>query len=170
MNEQKYIYIKCCCGMMKSSNFDGLSSIHSPQFSILNALFSILLPQISLIQPQVCTFDSSSSILSQKNRIFDSKSPQTSVISNKMSASATCTACSFFQVFDPCRVKANPAWQDLGTGVLCFYVNVKPQPKLLWVALSWVELGLGCDNIPNVCLSMFLLFVIFQWNILLTHW
>ena len=66
-----------------------------PQFSILNASFSILLPQISLIQPQFCIFGSSSSILSQKNGIFYSKSPQNSVISNKMSAS---TACSFFQV------------------------------------------------------------------------
>ena len=72
-----------------------------PQFLILNALFSIRLPQISLIQPQFCIFGSSSSILSQKNGIFDSKSPQNSVISNKMSASAACTACSFFQVCPP---------------------------------------------------------------------
>ena len=70
-----------------------------PQFSILNASFSILLPQISLIQPQFCIFGSSSSILSQKNGIFYSKSPQNSVISNKMSASAACTACNFFQVW-----------------------------------------------------------------------
>ena len=68
-----------------------------PQFLILNASFSILLPQISLIQPHFSIFNSSSSILSQKNGIFDSKSPQNSVISDKMSASAACTACSFFQ-------------------------------------------------------------------------
>ena len=69
-----------------------------PQFLILNASFSILLPQISLIQPHFSIFYSSFSILSQKNGIFDSKRPQNSVISDKMSASGACTACSFFQV------------------------------------------------------------------------
>ena len=61
MDKQKYICIKCRCGMIKSSNLDGLS---------------ILLPQISLIQPELSIFNSSSSILSQKNRIFDLKSLQ----------------------------------------------------------------------------------------------
>ena len=69
-----------------------------PQFLILNALFCIHLPQLSLIQPPFSIFNSSSSIISRKNGIFDSKSPQNSVISDKMSASAACTACSFFQV------------------------------------------------------------------------
>ena len=50
-------------------------TIH-PQFSILNASFSIPLPQIYLIKPQFSIFNSSSSIVSQKNGIFDSKSPQ----------------------------------------------------------------------------------------------
>ena len=69
-----------------------------PQFLILNASFSILLPQISLTQPQFSLLNSSSSILSEKYRIFDSKSPWNSVISDKMSASAATTATSFFQV------------------------------------------------------------------------
>ena len=81
---------------MKSSNFDGLSSVHSPQSSIF-----ILQPQISLIQPQSSIFISCPSILRKKNGTFDSKSPQNSVISNKMFASAACTACSFFQVCSP---------------------------------------------------------------------
>ena len=62
---------------------------------ILNPHLSILLPQISFIQPQFSIFKSSFSILSKK-KIFGSKSPQNSVISDKMSASA---ACSFFQVW-----------------------------------------------------------------------
>ena len=98
--------------MMKSSNFDGLSSIHSPPSSIFNSKCFILhAPSSNLLDPNLhlrlfflhppylldpsIIFNSSSSILSQKNGIFDSKSPQNSVISNKMSAS---TACSFFQV------------------------------------------------------------------------
>ena len=86
--------------MMKSSNLGGLSSIHSPLSSfILNASFSILVPQTSFIQPHFSIFISSSSILSQKNGILDSKSPQNCVISDNMSASAACTACSFFQVW-----------------------------------------------------------------------
>ena len=69
-------------------------AIH-PQFAILDVSFSIPLPQISLIKPQISIFNSSSSIVSQKNVIFDSKSPQNSGIFNKMSPS---TACSFIQV------------------------------------------------------------------------
>ena len=42
--------------------------------------------------------------LIQKYQIFDLKCPQNSVISNKMSARAACTACSFFQV---CAWKTN---------------------------------------------------------------
>ena len=62
-----------------------------PQFWMLYALFFIPLPQFSIV-------NSSSSILTQKNRIFDSKCPQNSMISDLMSTSADCTACSFFQV------------------------------------------------------------------------
>ena len=69
-----------------------------PQFWILNPPFSILLPKISFIQPQFSISNSSFFILSKKYGIFGSKSPQNSVISDKMSASAACTACSFFQV------------------------------------------------------------------------
>ena len=47
-------------------------------------------------QPQFFIFNSTPTILNQKYRIFDSKCPQNSVISDKMSASATC---SFFQVW-----------------------------------------------------------------------
>ena len=72
-------------------------SLH-PQFPILNAPISILLPYISYIHCQFSILNSSSYIQSQKNGIVDSKSPQNSVISDKMSASAACTACSFFQV------------------------------------------------------------------------
>ena len=73
-----------------------------PQFSILNVLFFILLPQISLIQPFFAIFNSSSSTPCQKNGILDSKSPQNSRISDKMSSSAAYTACSFFQVCLKC--------------------------------------------------------------------
>ena len=76
-----------------------------PQFWILNHPFSILLPQIFYIQPQFSIFNSSFSILSQRCEILcDWKSPQNSVISNEMSASAACTACSFFQV---CWIRNN---------------------------------------------------------------
>ena len=63
-----------------------------PQFFILNASFSILCPQIFLIQPHFSIFNSFSSIIIQKNGIFYSKSPQNSMISDKMFASVTCTA------------------------------------------------------------------------------
>ena len=69
-----------------------------PQFSMLNPQFTILLPKIPFIQPQLSIVNSSSPILTQKYRIFGSKCPQNSVISDKMSASAACTTCSFFQV------------------------------------------------------------------------
>ena len=71
----------------------------NPQFWLLNPPFSILLPQISFIQPQFSTFNSSFPILSKKYGIVGSKSPQNSVISDKMSASGACTACSFFRVW-----------------------------------------------------------------------
>ena len=80
--------------------FPQFISFHS-QFSILNAPFSILLPQISYIHPQFSIFNTSSYIQDQKNGIFDSKSPQNSVILDKMSTSPACTACSFFQVCCP---------------------------------------------------------------------
>ena len=71
-----------------------------PNPSIFNfQLKDLHLTKISFIQPQISIFNSSSSILNQKNGIFDSKSPQNSIISDKMSASAACTACSFFQVW-----------------------------------------------------------------------
>ena len=89
MDEEKYMY-----QMLVHDEILKSITMHS-QFSILNASFSILLPQISLLQPQFSIFNSSSSILSQNIGIFDSKSPQNSVISDKMSASA---ACSFFQI------------------------------------------------------------------------
>ena len=39
--------IKCWCGVMKSSNLDGLFSIHSPPSSILNSKCFILTPPTS---------------------------------------------------------------------------------------------------------------------------
>ena len=86
-----------------------------PQFLILNALFCIHLPQISLIQLPFSIFNSSSSILSRKNGIFDSKSPQNSVIFYNMSASAACTACSFFQLWHT-LVPLNPIGPTLVGG------------------------------------------------------
>ena len=66
-----------------------------PKFWILNTPLSILLPHISFIQPQFSIVTFSSTILTQKYRIFDSKCPQNSGISDNISASA---AWSFFQV------------------------------------------------------------------------
>ena len=92
--------IKCWCDVIKLSNLEFLQSIAlHPQFWIINPPFSILLHQISFIQLQFSIFNTCFSILSKKYGIFASKSPQNSVISDKMSASATCTACSFFQVW-----------------------------------------------------------------------
>ena len=54
-----------------------------PQFWLLNPPFSILLPQIFFIKLQFSIVNSSSSILTQKYKIFDSKCPQNSVISDK---------------------------------------------------------------------------------------
>ena len=83
-----------------TSNLDSRSSIHSPSSSISISKCFILQPRTSnlLHQLHFSIFNSFSSILSQKNRIFDSKSPQNSVISEKMTAREACTACSFFQV------------------------------------------------------------------------
>ena len=67
------------------------------QFWIRNPQISSLQPQISFNKPQFLIFKPSSSILSQKWGIFDSKCPQNSGISNKMSAIAACTAYSFFR-------------------------------------------------------------------------
>ena len=95
--QNRNVCIKCWCGMIKPSNLECLSSIHSPQSSISNSKSSILHPPTSnlFIQPHFSIFKSSFSILSQMYRIFGSKCPQNSVISDKMSVS---TACSFFQV------------------------------------------------------------------------
>ena len=116
---------------MESSNIDCLSSINSHLTSILNLnpLFSILLSQISLFQPQFSFFNSSSSILSQKYGIFDSKCPQNSVISDKMSTSATCTACSFF----PVRVRPGPTSRFFSSVFLLFfipYTNIQEHQRL----------------------------------------
>ena len=97
----------------KSSIFDGLSSIHSPPSSIFNSIWFFLHPPSSnlLDPPHFSIFNSSSSILRQKNGIFDSKSPQNNVTSDKVSASA---ACNFFQV---CHMG------DMGEGELkCHHV------------------------------------------------
>ena len=72
-------------------------TLHS-QFLTQNPHFSIILPKIHFIQPQFSISNSSFFILSKKHGIFGSKSPQNRVSSDKMSASAACTACSFFQV------------------------------------------------------------------------
>ena len=109
MDEQKYMYWMLVVGVACWNPQILIAYPHSialhPQFLILNASFSILLPQISLIQPRFSIFNSSSSLLSQKNGIFDSKSPQISLISDKMSASAAFTTCSFFQV---CQIHCLP--------------------------------------------------------------
>ena len=89
--EQKYMY------PMLSAYPQSIAL--NPQFWILNPQISVLLPQISFIQPRFPIFNSSFSILSKKYGIFGSKSPQNSVIFDKMSASAACTTCSFFQVW-----------------------------------------------------------------------
>ena len=88
---------------MKSSNLDGLSSIHSSPSSIFNSKCLVLFP------PTLNLFDPASFLHLQlfflhpqlKEQIFDSKSPQNSVILDKMSTSPACTACSFFQVCCP---------------------------------------------------------------------
>ena len=71
----------------------------NPHFSFLNPPFSILLPQIFFIQPQFSLFNSSSSSTLKSTGYLAQKSPQNSMISNKMFASATCSACSFFQIW-----------------------------------------------------------------------
>ena len=95
--------IDCWCGLGKSSNLDYPSSMQRPPLSIWNSKSSILhpLPQISFLQPQFSILNSSSFILRQKYGIFDWKYPQNSGNSNKMSASAACTACCIFQVCCP---------------------------------------------------------------------
>ena len=72
-----------------------------PQSIALHPPFSILLPQIFFIQPQFSIFNSSFAILSIEYGIFGSKSPQNSMISDKMSGSTAYIACSFFQVCAP---------------------------------------------------------------------
>ena len=95
-----------------------------PQFWILNTPFSIFPPQKSFIQPQLSILNSPFSILSKKYGIFGSKSPQNSVISDKMFASA---ACSFSQVW---------------IGGVCLLDN---KADHLSLSLTWAELG----NIGN---------------------
>ena len=69
------------------------STAHQPQFWILNHHFSILkLPLFNLNSP-------STTLSSVKSWIFYSKCPQNTRICDKMSSSATCTACFFFQVW-----------------------------------------------------------------------
>ena len=92
-----------------------------PQFWILNAPFFIHLPQISFIQPQFSIVTFSTSILTRKCRIFDTRCPQNSMSFNKMFASAACTTCSFFQVY--------------GGGDICFRAQLKEQ-YLLKIMLS----------------------------------
>ena len=98
----KYIFIKCGCSMVNSSNFLFVypqSTTSQPHFLILNSQFTLIQSQFSLIHPQFSIFNSSSSISGRKYIIFDAKCPQNSAIFNKMAASAACTACSFFQVW-----------------------------------------------------------------------
>ena len=96
-DEWKYVYQNVGVAQLNPqilSPYPQSIALH-PQFCLLNPPFSILLTQIFFIQPQFSIFNSSFAILSIEYGIFDSKSPQNSVISDKMSASA---ACSFFQV------------------------------------------------------------------------
>ena len=65
---------------------------------ILNPPFSILLPQIFFIKSKFSIVNPFYSILTQNYMIVDSKCPQNSVISAKMSESAAFTICIFFQV------------------------------------------------------------------------
>ena len=79
--------IKCWCSIMESSNLDFPSSIQSFPSSILDSKSSNLhlSTQISFIKPQFSIFNSSFSILCQKYSLFDSKCPQNSIISDKIS-------------------------------------------------------------------------------------
>ena len=126
-----------------------------PQFLILNASFSILLPQISLIQPHFSIFNSAPSILSQKNGIFTSKSPQNTVISDKMSASAACTACSFFQVCQKCpksvvvtpKILLTKIPRDLFSKSYCLSLNLLgtscPGAERISLSALWDQLEQG---------------------------
>ena len=82
---------------MESLNLDCLSStsILITRSSILHSPTSNIFFLTSILHLQIFF-----SIHSQKYGIFGSKSPQNSVISDKMSASA---ACSFFQVWVVCK-------------------------------------------------------------------
>ena len=96
--------------MTISQQFQVLSAFHQSivlhtQFWIINHPFSNLLLQIYFIQPQFFIVNSFFSILTQNYRITDKKGPQNSVISDKMSASAPCTTCSFFQVSIAAQIK-----------------------------------------------------------------
>ena len=104
-----------------------------PQFSLLNASFSILLPQISLIKPQF-------SILSQKNGIFHSNPSQISLISNKMSASAACTTCSFFQVWLALKNNYRRGGADLKKGALHFK-NTRTKDLKVLIVIFFLNSG-----------------------------
>ena len=113
-----------------------------PQSIALHLQFSIIIPQISLIQPQFSIFNSSSSILSQKNGIFYSKSPQNSMISDKMSASAACTACNFFLV---CFSPHTQTWKKL-QAVQAALPDILSEIMLFWelfesiIPLFWLKM------------------------------
>ena len=78
-----------------------LSSIFNFEFSTLFSPCSYLKSLLKKLQ--FSNFHSSSSILSQKYRISDSKFPQNSRTSDKLSASVACTTCIVCQVWLPPR-------------------------------------------------------------------
>lgn len=96
----KNICIECGWSMVDSSNLYYLLSIQNPLASFLSFLSYFLHHRTSILlySSSIFLFPFFFLCLRSKMWGFDSRYPQNSVIYDKMSASAACTAFSFFQV------------------------------------------------------------------------
>ena len=132
------ICVKCWWGMMKSSIFNGLSSIHIPPSSIFYSKCFFLYPLTSnLLDPTLFLhlqlfFPHPQS----KERDIYLKSPQNSGISEEMSASTATIATSFFQLWPILTLEVGMGGRGLSTFHFRGYETLSlikkiPNPKLL---------------------------------------
>ena len=105
------------------------SSIHHPPTSNLFYPSSILHLQLFFFHSQY-----------KKYGIFGSKSPQNSVISDKMSASAACTTCSFFQVWLALKNNYRRGGADLKKGALHFK-NTRTKDLKVLIVIFFLNSG-----------------------------
>ena len=138
----KNVFVKCGLSIVKSSNLDCVSSIHNPPASFLYSKPSILHNPTSILLYPSSTFHLQLFFLHPRSKLRDFRSKMSSKQRDfdKMSASAACTACSFFQVW---RTKKMGIDRALNSPRFLFdFVPLHPYQifNLLWLFSSYSKL------------------------------